>query len=182
MTTPATPTPIAVVVARFVAGFNANDLDAVMAFFTEDAVYRPGDGNEHRGRAAIREAFRPQFEGAYGAMVFAVDDVLVDEASRKAAIRWICRHDIGGENGRGIPRLNRLLYRLMYGRRFSWYGMDVFHFDREGKIAAKMTYASYRRPRIRRDQPRDPEGVPNPLARRESRLTAAGDEKSTPNE
>ncbi len=44
--------------------WNANDLDRVMTFFAENAVYRPGDGSEHRGKAAVRRAFEPQFRGA----------------------------------------------------------------------------------------------------------------------
>ena len=141
---------IAAILERFVAGFNDNDLDAVMAFFAEDAVYAPGDGKEHRGKAAIREAFRPQFEGAYGAMTFVVSDRLVDETGRKAAIRWACHHDLGRATGsRGL--LLRWCFRALYGARFGWYGMDVFHFDERGQIAGKFTYANYSLPQIRRD-------------------------------
>jgi uncharacterized protein (TIGR02246 family) len=142
---------IGAVLDRFVAGFNDSDLDAVMAAFAEDAVYSPGDGKEHRGKAAIREAFRPQFEGAYGEMTFVVNDRLVDETGRKAAIRWVCHHDIGRAKGNRIPLLQRWLYRLIYGARFGWYGLDVFHFDERGQIAGKFTYAHYHRPQIRRD-------------------------------
>jgi hypothetical protein len=148
---PAPAAPIAAVLDRFVAGFNDHDLDAVMAFFAEDAVYRPGDGREHRGRAAIRAAFRPQFDGVFGAMTFVVDDRIVDEPARKAAIRWVCRHDVGGARGLRIPLLKRWLYRLLYGRRFGWYGTDLFHFDERGRITGKFTYANYDRPQIRRD-------------------------------
>ena len=142
---------IAEVLDRFVAGFNGNDLDQVMAFFAEDAVYRPGDGSEHRGRAAIRRAFAPQFQGAYGEMRFLVDDRLVDEPARKAAIRWICRHDMSGARGRHIGWPRRWLFRALYGQRCGWYGTDIFHFDAQGKIQAKYTYANYHRPHLRRD-------------------------------
>lgn len=142
---------IAATVDRFVAVFNDGDLAAVMEFFADDAVYCPGDGRTVRGRAAIREIFRPQFDGIYGEMFFAVRDVLVDQAARKAAIRWVCHHDLTGAKGRRIPVLQRLLYRLLYGRRFGWWGNDVFHFDAEGRITAKYTYASYKRPLVRRD-------------------------------
>jgi hypothetical protein len=66
-------TTIAHVLERFVAGFNDNSLDDVMAFFAEDAVYRPGDG------------------------------------------------------------------------------MDVFHFDTDGKITGKFSYANFGLPQFRRD-------------------------------
>jgi uncharacterized protein (TIGR02246 family) len=138
---------IADVLARFVAGFNSNSLDEVMAFFAEDAVYRPGDGREYRGRAAIREAFRPQFARAFGDMRFDVDDRVIDEGARKAAIRWVCRHDFSAT----LPLARRLLYLATFGRRAGWYGTDIFHFDAESKIIGKYSYANYGRPQIRRD-------------------------------
>jgi ketosteroid isomerase-like protein len=71
----------------FVEAFNVNDIDAVMTFFHDAAVYRPGDGKEHHGKAAIRRAFEPQFSGAYGEMRFDEIDRLLDSKSRKAAFR-----------------------------------------------------------------------------------------------
>src|SRR5215831_19348486 len=84
---------IADILREFVDGFNTNSLDVVMTFFAADAVYEPGDGRTHRGLAAIREAFRPQFSNAYGTMRFVVDDRIIDERARKATIRWVCQHD-----------------------------------------------------------------------------------------
>ena len=136
---------------RFVEGFNVNDLDHVMTFFADDADYRPGDGTEYRGKASIRAAFEPQFRGAFGEMHFAVDDWIVDEQARKATIRWICHHDITGDKGRGIPLVSRWLYLLVYGQRVGWYGLDVFHFDENGKIKGKYSYANTKRPQLRRD-------------------------------
>src|SRR6185503_3348119 len=146
---------IAQVLERFVAGFNENSLDDVMAFFADDAVYRPGDGTEFRGRAAIRTAFEPQFSGAFGAMQFVVDDRLVDEDARKAAIRWVCRHDLT----RAVPRLRRWLLKARFGPRVGWYGIDVFHFDADGKITGKFSYANYDRPQMRRDLGTEPAAV-----------------------
>jgi SnoaL-like domain len=131
---------------RFVAGFNVNSLDDVMAFFADDAVYRSPDGVEHRGRDAIRAAFAPQFGGRFGAMTFAVDDWIVDETARKAAIRWACRHDFAT-----APAPARWLFRVMYGARAGWRGMDVFHFASDGRIAAKYSYLTARRPTVRRE-------------------------------
>lgn len=148
---PGTPggTPrIADIVGEFVAGFNTNSLDDVMEFFAEDAVYCPGDGKEHRGRAAIRKAFRPQFEYAFGTMQFLVEDQVIDEDARKAAIRWLCQHDLTTAR----PRLWRALLTARYGRRAGWYGTDIFHFDERGKITGKFSYANYGLlPHIRRD-------------------------------
>jgi hypothetical protein len=138
---------IADVLDRVVAGFNANSLDDVMAYFADDAVYRPGDGSEHGGREAIRQAFLPQFSGAYGAMRFVVDDRIIDEGARKATIRWVCQHELT----KAVPWGRRWLLTTLFGRRCGWYGADVFHFDEAGKITAKFTYANYRRPLMRRD-------------------------------
>src|SRR5262245_32071586 len=102
---------IADIVRDFVAGFNTNDLDAVMSYFAEEAVYLPGDGREHRGRAAIREAFRPQFANAFGTMRFLVNDQIIDESARKATIRWLCQHDLATVQ----PLLQRWLFLLLYG-------------------------------------------------------------------
>jgi ketosteroid isomerase-like protein len=136
----------------FVTAFNANDLDAVLAFFADDAVYRPGDGSEHRGVAAIRRAFAPQFAGAYGRMRFDELDRLVDDAHHKAAIRWVCRHDFAGAHGRTIPLPMRWFYRILVGApRAGWHGMDVFHFDRAGGITGKFSYTSAKRPLLERE-------------------------------
>jgi len=138
---------IADVLQRFVAGFNTNSLDEVMEFFAADAVYCPGNGREFHGREAIRKAFRPQFSGAFGVMEFLVDDRVIDERARKAAIRWVCRHDFS----RAVPRLRRLLFMALYGPRAGWYGTDIFHFDEQSKIIGKFSYANYGRPQMRRD-------------------------------
>lgn len=141
---------IAALVDRFTAAFNRNDLDAVMAAFADDAEYQPGDGASHRGRTAIRAALTPQFSGAFGAMRFDPEDQLIDEAARKAALRWICRHDFSGAHGRRMAPLLKLAIRLRHGTRVGWHGIDVFHFDAAGKISGKFTYANYGRPRLER--------------------------------
>lgn len=134
------------VLEAFTDAFNRNDLDAVMTFFADTACYEPGDGKSHRGIAAIRRAFEPQFAGAFGAMRFDLEDRMVDQVGRKAAIRWVCRHDLSGARR---PLLIAL--RLRFGRRVGWKGVDIFHFDAAGKITGKYTYANYDRPQLRRD-------------------------------
>lgn len=153
---------------RFVEAFNVNDLDQVMTFFAEDAVYRPGDGSEHRGPTAIRQAFEPQFNGAFGAMRFDEHDRLIDDVSRKAAIRWTCRHDLAGAKPYSFGlTLQRIAMGLVVGSRFGWEGLDVFHFNDAGKIVGKFTYANYTRPQLRKEL-----GVPLPVT--ESRLPSKG--------
>jgi len=139
---------IAEILRRFVDGFNTNSLDEAMSFFADDAVYEPGDGRTHRGRAAIREAFRPQFQNAFGSMRFVVNDEVVDEGARKASIRWLCQHDFATMK----PFPQRLLFKALFGPRAGWFGTDTLHFDERSKIVGKFSYANYgRRPHVRRD-------------------------------
>jgi hypothetical protein len=124
--------------------FNANDLDTVMTCFSDDAVYQPGDGKTHKGRAEIRAAFEPQFNGAYGAMRFEELDRVIDLENRKVTIRYVCRHDISHTKPRGLVMFFRgIVLRLVYGDKFGWQGVDVFHFDAESKIKEKYSYSWY---------------------------------------
>jgi hypothetical protein len=50
-----------------------------------------------------------------------------------------------------MPLLLRLYLRARFGTRVGWRGLDVFHFDDAGKVAAKYTYANYDRPQLRRE-------------------------------
>jgi len=140
-------------ITKFADAFNANDLDRVMTFFSDDAVYEPGDGKTHRGKAEIRAAFEPQFDYALGAMRFDERDMLIDVENRKAAFRWVCRHDISRMKPRGLSMaLLKIVARLVYGERFGWQGVDIFHFDADGKIKGKFTYGWYgSRPHLQRE-------------------------------
>jgi ketosteroid isomerase-like protein len=133
----------------FLEAFNALDLDRVMSHFAEGAVYRPGNGVERVGRAAIREEFEPQFAFGFGVMRFDEVDRAVDEKARKVAIRWICRHDLAHAKPRTLAwKLRRIAVGALVGERFGWEGVDVFHFDEAGKITGKFSYAGYRQPRL----------------------------------
>jgi uncharacterized protein (TIGR02246 family) len=129
---------------KWMDAFNANDLDRVMTFFSDDAVYEPGDGKTHKGKAEIHAAFEPQFRGELGAMRFDEHDRLIDVENRKVAIRWVCRHDISDTKPIGLGMLFRgIVTRLFVGKKFGWQGLDVFHFDTDGKIKLKVTYGWY---------------------------------------
>jgi ketosteroid isomerase-like protein len=119
---------LADLVVRFTDAFNREDLDAVMAFFADDAVYDEFDGTRSRGKAEIRAAFAPQFRGAFGRMRFATEDLFVDADSGKALIRWLCTLERDGKT-RG------------------WRGLDILHV-REGQIVEKLTYAKAERLRL----------------------------------
>jgi ketosteroid isomerase-like protein len=115
-------------VREFVAAFNRRDLDAVMTYFADDAVYDELTGTRHVGKSAVREAFVPQFRGDYGAIVFDEHDLFVDEAAGKALVAWICR---------------------LEGKRGGWRGLDVLCF-RDGLVVEKQTYTKADAPKIER--------------------------------
>lgn len=108
-------------VKRFTDAFNRDDLDEVMSFFTEDALYAEFNGKQNRGKEAIRKAFEPQFQGAFGEIRFHEQDIFVDETESKALIRWQCTIEVDGK-----PQ--------------AWDGLDVLHFE-EALITEKHTYA-----------------------------------------
>ena len=115
-------------VIRFVDAFNRNDLDAVMSFFADDAIYDEFNGTRSRGLAAIRAAFEPQFRGEYGTIRFDTEDVFADADSGKALVRWRCTLEGGARNG-------------------SWRGLDIVHVD-AGQITHKLTYAKAPTPHL----------------------------------
>jgi ketosteroid isomerase-like protein len=117
---------LAALVVRFTEAFNANDLEAVMAFMAEHAVYEEFTGAINRGTAAIRAAFVPQFRGDFGTMRFEAEDLFVDAGAGKALIRWVCRL----ETGRGPA---------------GWRGLDILHFE-GGLVTQKLTYAKAKVP------------------------------------
>jgi len=72
---------LAELVIRFTEAFNREDLDGVMSFMAEDAVYDEFNGTVNRGAAAIRASFVPQFRGDYGKLRFHTEDLFVDAAA-----------------------------------------------------------------------------------------------------
>lgn len=113
-------------VIRFTDAFNRDDLDGVMSFMAEDAIYDEFNGTVNRGKAAIREAFVPQFRGDYGKLRFHTEDLFVDATCGKALIRWLCTL----ETKRGPA---------------GWRGLDILHFE-NGLIKEKLTYAKAKVP------------------------------------
>ncbi len=147
------PPSLTEIIDGYVEAFDDNDLDRVMTFFAEDAVYRTPTGAERVGRAAIRQEFEPQFRAAYGAMRFDEQDRFIDEKARKAVTRWVCRHDLAYARPATLSlKVERAIVGALVGDRFGWEGVDVFHFDADGKIKGIYTYANYpRRPRLRKE-------------------------------
>jgi hypothetical protein len=112
-------------VVAFTEAFNREDLDAVMSWFADDALYDEFDGKEARGSAAIRAAFVPQFRGDFGRMHFVTEDLFADVENGKAMISWLCTLERNGKK-RG------------------WRGLDLLCF-RDGKVIEKRTYAKAER-------------------------------------
>ncbi len=113
---------------RFVDAFNRDDLDTVMSFFAEDAVYDEFQGRRSQGREAIRQAFEPQFAGEFGVMRFVDDDLFVDEQSGKVMTSW----RVTMENG---------------DMRTSFRGLDLLHFKGD-RLVQKLTYAKAASPQL----------------------------------
>jgi ketosteroid isomerase-like protein len=113
---------------RFTDAFNREDLDGVMAFIAEDAVYDQFNGARAVGKPAIRAAFVPQFRGDFGTIRFVAEDCFVDAAAGKALISWTCTLTRDGAT-RG------------------WRGLDVLHFV-NGLVTEKHTYAKADVPRL----------------------------------
>jgi ketosteroid isomerase-like protein len=114
---------------RFTAAFNRDDLDGVMEFFAEDALYAELNGTENRGKKAIREAFEPQFKGDFGQVRFHGEDSFVDEETGKALSRWRCTVEIDGQKQ-------------------EFRGLDIYRLE-NGLVKEKLTYAQTSMPLLK---------------------------------
>ena len=76
-------------VLGFTEAFNNEDLNEVMSYFAEGAIYEEFNGIRNEGLAEIRNAFKPQFSGVFGKMRFYTEDMFVDVRAGKAMIRWV---------------------------------------------------------------------------------------------
>ena len=113
--------------AEFMLAFNAMDLDGVMSHFADDGIYEEFNGRESKGHDAVRAAFAPQFDGAFGDMKFIDEDLMVDAEAGKVMASWRCALDVKGEP-------------------MSWRGLDAITFNADGKITHKLTYAKTKAP------------------------------------
>ncbi len=122
---------LAELVREFTDAFNREDLDGVIDYMGDDAVYDEFNGHRAEGAAAIRKAFEPQFAGKFGTIRFRQEDLIVDVEARSAMISWT--------------------YTLETTERFGgWRGLDLLFFNEAGKIVRKETYAKTEKPAMRR--------------------------------
>jgi len=114
-------------IEAFTARFNAGDLDGLMSFFADDAVYEEVNGPVNHGKAAIRAAFEPLFSGRFGAVRFAARDLFVDVEADKVMASWDCHLVMDG-----VPKVLE--------------GLDLYHVAGD-RIIRKLAYCKARQPR-----------------------------------
>jgi ketosteroid isomerase-like protein len=112
---------------EFTHCFNTDDLDGLMRFFAEDAVYEEVNGPVNTGKAAIRKAFEPLFSGAFGPVRFSGRDLFIDVDANKVMASWDCTLTMDGQ-----PKVLE--------------GLDLYEF-RGDKIVRKLAYCKARQPR-----------------------------------
>ncbi len=106
---------------RFVDAFNRQDIDDVMSFFAEIAVYEDAYGKSHEGPAAIRVAFEPVLDGRLGKILFEADDQFIDPDAGKVMDSWRLRMHVGSDRASTLR------------------GLDLLHFEGD-KLVRKITY------------------------------------------
>ncbi|MEM7466774.1 MAG: nuclear transport factor 2 family protein [Pseudomonadota bacterium] len=110
----------------FLAAFNAADVDRIMAFFTEDAVYGEVHGKERGNLEAIRKSFDKLFSGQFGEVKFEPSDTFIDIKNDAVMSGW---H----------------LHLSLDGQRVALEGLDLLYF-RGDKIYKKLTYGKAQAP------------------------------------
>ncbi len=129
-------------VIDFTEAFNRENIDEVMSYFADDAIYDEFNAVRHDGKDAIRAAFVPQFRGDHGKMRFHTEDIFLDVPAGKALIRWLLTFE-EAERAAG------------------WRGLDILHFA-DGKLIEKHTYAKAKTPVV--DKAADSEHVRRAIA------------------
>ena len=116
---------------RFVDAFNRMNLDDVVSFFSENAVYEDSSGGRHVGHEAIRTAFEPLVGGSRGRIRFDGEDVFAEVETGKVLASWRLNLDKDGDVS--VIR-----------------GIDVLEFQ-GNKLAKKLAYMKVDRPHLETD-------------------------------
>ena len=105
---------------QFVDAFNRMNIDDVVSFFAEDAVYEDSSGGRYVGHKAIRNAFEPLVGGSRGRIRFDGEDVFAEVETGKVLASWRLSLEKHGDVSviRGIDVLefqgNKLVKKLAY--------------------------------------------------------------------
>ena len=94
----------------FLAAFNKGDVDNIMSFFTDNAVYDELHGKKNVGKEAIRKSFERLFSGKFGQIRFDEEDTFIDASENKVMSSWTLNIDMDE-----TPKTMR--------------GLDILHFD-----------------------------------------------------
>ena len=111
---------------QFVDAFNRQNLDDVVSFFAEDAIYEDSKGGSHQGPDAIRTAFTPLVGGAMGKIKFDDEDFFAEVDTDKVMASWTLNMEVDGQ-----PVKMR--------------GLDLLHFKGD-KLTRKMAYCKAKAP------------------------------------
>jgi hypothetical protein len=117
-------TRVATTLEAFLDAFNAHDVDAIMAQFSDDCVMDmprgPGPGGRRLvGKAQVREGVQSRFDG--------IPDVRYDDA----------RHFVCGD--RGVSEWT-LRGTQATGEAIEVRGCDLFEFSSDGKVSRKDSF------------------------------------------
>ena len=116
---------------QFVDAFNRMNLDDVVSFFSENAVYEDSSGGRHVGHEAIRTAFEPLVGGSRGRIRFDGEDVFAEVETGKVLASWRLNLDKDGDVS--VIR-----------------GIDVLEFE-GNKLAKKLAYMKVDKPHLETD-------------------------------
>ena len=109
--------------SRFVGGFNRQNLDDLMSYFTPDAVYEDPYGKKHKTPADIRAQFDIVVNGKLGKISFDAEARFIDAVAGKVMDSWILRMWI--DDATKEERTMR--------------GLDLLHWDGD-RLFRKITY------------------------------------------
>ena len=111
---------------KFLAVFNNADVDGIMGFFSDDAIYGEVHGKVRGDLAAIRKSFEKLFSGQFGDVRFEPVDTFIDAETDKVMSSW-------------------RLHLELDGKQVALEGLDLLYF-RGDKIYQKLTYGKAQTP------------------------------------
>ena len=82
---------------HFVGAFNRQNLDDIMSYFAEDAVYEDPYGKKHVTLNDIRAQFDVVVGGKLGKVSFEAEDRFIDPVAGKVMDSWVLRMWINDE-------------------------------------------------------------------------------------